>query len=165
MPSTTHLCRQAHAELNFRRAEGRPPNEAELAAEEQQLLQEPAFGTRALVDAPQADGHITNADGQAGRQVTVYEYGVEPGQGLPYSVEWIGEKPSSKSVETVTSVEARVGGTVTLSSGRQFKNPPFAYTMYPVRFVRYDEDVYRQLLHIGANNGQVEVDDSKLGPL
>ena len=159
VPSTTHLCRQAHAELNFRRAEGRVPNEAELAAQEALLLQEPAFGTRALVDAPQSDG-------QVGSQLTVLKDGsVKPGQGLPYTVEWIGERPSSKSVETVTGVEARLGGTVTLSSGRKFKNPPFAYTMYPVRFVRYDEDVYRQLLHIGANNGQVEVDDSKLGPL
>ena len=39
------------------------------------------------------------------------------------------------------------------------------YTIYGVEYVDYDEKLYQALVDFGADNGRVDIDDAKLGPL
>ena len=144
--------------MSFKQHAKRLPNEKECEEEEEWLTEEPALHpghaesrTTLTVYKPR-DGAPTKGD-------------IQLGGGLCYSVEWLGEAPAAKGHELVTHVEYELEGAVTLASGLRFKNPLLQHTMQAVQFVRYDEDVYAQLLHLEADNGGVEVDDDKLGPL
>jgi hypothetical protein len=80
------------------------------------------------------------------------------------AVEWLDDgKPTSKGSDEVTEVEEWLGGRVVLQSGRAFKNPLRRWTFYPIKFVRYDENVYNELVHAGAYNARVEPRQSKVG--
>lgn len=90
---------------------------------------------------------------------------IKVGGDLMISVEWFDETPATKGSDEVTEVEEWLGGKVMLHSGRAFKNPLKRWTFYPIKFVRYDENVYNELVHTGTANACVETDIAKLGPL
>lgn len=151
---------QAHAELTFRRENDRKKGAVTNAESEKQLefmLTEPEFTVKSV--GKEVVICKSRSTDKAGRGC------VRIGGADMLSVEWLCKVPTDKGEDKVVDVEQCLGGKVRLQSGKVFMNPLKRWTFYPIQFVRYDENVYNELVHAGADNSRVETDNAKLGPL